>query len=234
MPLLLNYMVSQRSTLGPELSPKYSSLALRSACPVPGYGLAEKHGRLNEYKAGGANQDGVIAFHYPRHGPHTTNLSYPGEIARLEANTPTRNLLRSMVHLLDTTTHHVRVTGADYAGMYQETSLYRPLAAWSAITGLAGGRTPHILYAPLIVDWSGVKLSKSLYVRDGAYAFLNQLGMDGFCSFARLKDRFGGDGAKGLRRVWDEVQRWVADPKKLFRAFSLAYLQGVIMQEEKD
>ncbi|KAI1099063.1 hypothetical protein F4804DRAFT_345826 [Jackrogersella minutella] len=234
MPSLLNYMISQRATLGPQLSPKYGTLALRSACPFPGCNLAEKHGRLNEYETDGSNQDGVITFHCSSHGPHSVNLSHSAEVARLEANAPTRNLLRSMVHLLDTTKHHIRVTGADYAGMYQETFLYRPLAAWSASTGLASGRTPHILYAPLIVDWSGAKLSKSLYVRDGGYAFLKRLGMDGFCSYARLRDRFDGDGAEGLRRIWDEVERWVADPKKLFRTFSLAYLQGVVLQDDKD
>jgi len=256
MPSLVQYMVSQRETLGPQLSPKYGSLALRSACPILGCGLAEKHGRLNQYKYSGRSGDengggkygggdgdgddddgGTITFHCPNHGPHEIRLSRPVEVGRLEANAPTRNLLRSMTHLLDTTTHHVRVTGADYAGMYQETFLYRPLAAWSAKTGLAKGRTPHILYAPLVVDWSGAKLSKSLYVRQGAYGFLKQLGMDMFCSYAQLRERFDTDddeAAKGLglRKIWDEVQRWVADPKKLFRAFSLAYLQDVMEKED--
>ncbi|KAI1168937.1 hypothetical protein F5B18DRAFT_658022 [Nemania serpens] len=231
MPVLLNYVVRRHETLGRQLSPKYGSLALRSACPVAGCGLAEKHGRLNEYRAGDNEQDGTITFHCPHHGPHTVRLAYPTETARLEANAPTRNLLRSMTHLLDTTTHYIRVTGADYAGVYQEMFLYRPLAAWSATTGLARGRTPHILYAPLIVDWSGAKLSKSLYVRDGAYEFMKRQGMDGFCSYARLRERFGGDGSEGLRRIWDEVQRWMADPKKLFRSFSVAYLHGVILRD---
>jgi hypothetical protein len=231
MPMLLNYMILHHETLGSQLSPRYGSLALRSACPKPGCDLAEKHGRLNEYRADNNGQDSTITFHCPHHGPHTVRLSCPAETARLEANAPTRNLLRSMTHLLDTTTHHIRVTGADYAGAYQEMFLYRPLAAWSAITGLARGRTPHILYAPLIVDWSGAKLSKSLYVRDGAYEFMKRQGMDGFCSYARLRELFGGDGSEGLRKIWDEVQRWMADPKKLFRSFSVAYLHGVIMRD---
>ncbi|KAI0403975.1 hypothetical protein F4802DRAFT_268741 [Xylaria palmicola] len=231
MPSLVDYMISQRAILGPLLSPKYGSLAIRSACPIPGCGLVDKHGRRNEYETNDGGRRGSITFHCPRHGPHTVRLSHREEVARLEANAPTRNLLRSMSHLLDTRQHHIRVTGADYAGLYQEMLLYRPLAAWSAATGAAGGRTPHILYAPLITDWSGAKMSKSLYVRENAYGFMEQLGMDGFCSYAQLRNRFGGDGGQGLRRVWDEVQKWVADPKKLFRTFSLAYLKEVIMQE---
>ncbi|KAI1108981.1 hypothetical protein F5Y14DRAFT_445026 [Nemania sp. NC0429] len=231
MPLLLDYVVRHHETLGRQLSPKYGALALRSACPVPGCGLAEKHGRLNKYSVAGRDgaAESSITFHCPHHGPHVLRFMRSADIRHLEANAPTRNLLRGMAHLLDTTTHHIRVTGADYAGAYQEMFLYRPLAAWSAATGQQRGRTPHILYAPLIVDWSGAKLSKSLYVRDGAYEFMRRQGMDGLCSYARLRERFGDDGAEGLRRVWDEVQRWMADPKKLFRSFSVAYLHGVIM-----
>ncbi|KAI1434902.1 hypothetical protein GGR50DRAFT_659985 [Xylaria sp. CBS 124048] len=233
MPSLVEYMVAQRGVLGPQLSPKYSVLALRSACPVPGCGLAEKHGRFNEYvdKKCGKALSAAIRFRCPHHSPHTIRLSDPTEVARLEANAPTRNLLRGMTHLLDTSVHHIRVTGSDYAGMYQETFLYRPLAAWSAATGQACGRTPHILYAPLIVDWSGAKLSKSLYVREDAYTIMEQLGMDGFCSYAQLRDRFDRDGGRGLRKIWDEVDSWVADPRKLFRTFSLAYMQGVVFKE---
>lgn len=232
-PALVQYVVSHRGILGRQLSPKFGSLALRAACPVEGCGLAEKHGRLNAYD----DVQRKITFRCPDHGPHTICTSDPAEVARLEANAPTRNLIRSMGHLLDDSTHHVRITGADYAGAYQEMLLYRPLAAWSAATGLAAGRTPHILYAPLVVDWSGAKLSKSLYVREGGYEAMKLLGTDGLCSYAQLKVRFGGDGgdgAEGLRRIWDAVQGWFADPRKLFRAFSVDYLNEVIMGTTRD
>jgi hypothetical protein len=227
VPKLLQYVISHRNVLGPQLSPKYGSLALRAACPVKGCSLAEKHGRLNLYN----DVDNTVTFHCPEHGPHTISILEPTEVACLEANAPTRNLIRSMSHLLDNNTHHVRITGADYAGMYQEVFLYRPLAAWSAATGLAAGRTPHILYAPLIVDWSGAKLSKSLYVREDGYEAMKLLGTDGLCSYAQLKAQFGGNGAEGLRRVWDMMRGWLADPRKLFRSFSVDYLQRVILEE---
>ncbi|KAF4447831.1 hypothetical protein F53441_8697 [Fusarium austroafricanum] len=241
IPPLLRYMIAHHDLLGRQISPKFGTLALRAACPAPGCALAEKHGRLNIYDAAihqnkhssPADHDDTITFHCPYHGPHTICASEPADVARLEANAPARNLIRSMSHLLDTRFHNIRVTGADYAGMYQETFLYRPLTAWSAATGLAAGRTPHILYAPLIVDWSGAKLSKALYVRDGGYEAMKLFGTDGLCSFARLKNWFGGNGSEGLRRIWEEVQGWLEDPRKLFRTFSLEYLQGVIIEERK-
>ncbi|KAJ4017439.1 hypothetical protein NW761_014980 [Fusarium oxysporum] len=241
IPPLLRYIVAHHDLLGRQISPKFGTLALRAACPIPGCALAEKHGRLNVYDAAShqnknvfpAAHDATITFHCPYHGSHTICASEPADVARLEANAPARNLIRSMSHLLDTRAHNVRITGADYAGMYQEMFLYRPLAAWSAATGLAVGRTPHILYAPLIVDWSGAKLSKALYVREGGYEAMKLFGTDGLCSFARLKSWFGGNGSEGLRRIWEEVQRWLEDPRKLFRTFSLEYLQMVIMEEHK-
>ncbi|KAJ0163210.1 hypothetical protein CTA2_3343 [Colletotrichum tanaceti] len=231
IPSILGYIIRHHKLLGHQLSPKYGTLAIRAACPAPGCWLAEKHGRHNVYKPAAAAQDATITFRCPVHGPHTISISEPADVARLEANAPVRNLIRSMSHLLDTATHHVRVTGADYAGMYQEVFLYRPLATWSAVTGLAAGRTPHILYAPLITDWSGAKLSKALYIRERGYQAMELLGTDGLCSFAQLKRRFGSDdGATGLRRIWDEVEGWLADPRKLFRSFSVEYLQRVVIE----
>ncbi|KAJ5980600.1 hypothetical protein N7481_007898 [Penicillium waksmanii] len=242
MPSLLRYIIAHHEILGHQLSPKYGKLALRAACPVLGCGLAEKHGRLNLYseetntKSGTESPkttDSTITFHCPHHGRHIISTSDPGEVACLEANAPARNLIRSMSQMLDTSTHHVRITGSDYAGMYQEALLYRPLAGWSRATGLAAGRTPQILYAPLIVDWSGAKLSKSLYVREGGYQAMELFGTEGLCSFSQLKVHFGDDGAEGLRRLWEEVQGWLEDPRKLFRTFSVEYLRKVVMEGQE-
>lgn len=267
MPQLLDYVISNRHVLGPQLSPKYGTLALRAACPVPGCGLAEKHGRLNQYSyappspASDENNSepntnfqirqspapetktaAIITFHCPNHGPHTVDVSSASStssssVSRLEANAPARNLLRGMTHLLDSSTHHVRVTGADYAGSYQEMFLYRPLVVWQATCPLgrdrARGRTPHILYAPLIVDWSGAKLSKSLYVAPGGYDGMRELGTDGLGSWRVLKERVSADGGEegeGLRRIWEEVVRWVDDPRRVFRCFSVEYLKRVVIE----
>ncbi|KAM3550438.1 hypothetical protein MY1884_008248 [Beauveria asiatica] len=220
VPGILAWVIEHRGRLASQLSPKYNALALRAACPVLGCGLAEKHGRLNEYTAES------IAFHCPHHGEHVIRLSEASEVARVEGNAPTRNLIRSMSHILDDATHHVRITGSDYAGTYQEFFLYRPLAERSRLTRLGSGRTPHILYAPLVVDWSGAKLSKSLCVRDGGYRAMKVLGMDGACSYAKLQAEHG---EEGLRRIWAEVESWVSNPHKLFRAwYSVEYFRGIL------
>lgn len=37
----------------------------------------------------------------------------------------------------------------------------------------------------------------------------------------------------GLKRLWEEVQGWLEDSRKLFRAFSLEHLRRVIMEAQK-
>jgi hypothetical protein len=57
------------------------------------------------------------------------------------------------------------------------------------------------------------------------------LGVDGLGSWRVLKEQVGGgDGSEGLRRVWKEVGRWVDDPRKAFRCFSVEYLRRVVIE----
>lgn len=130
MPSLLRFLIDHHEPLGYQLSPRYGTLALRAACPFQGYSLVEKHGRLNVYRKSSSNQsedvsaahDAAIIFSCSYHRPYTICTSEPINVARLEAKAPTCNPLRSMSYLLDTSVHHVRVTGAHYAGMYPECS----------------------------------------------------------------------------------------------------------------
>ena len=52
----------------------------------------------------------------------------------------------------------MRITGCDYAGFYQEELLYKP----AALLGFLVNNLPSILYTPLVLDWSGAKLSMGL------------------------------------------------------------------------
>ena len=82
----------------------------------------------------------------------------------------------------------------------------RPRGGSGSGGGGINGRTPHILYAPLVVDWSGAKLSKSLYVRDGGgYGGMELFGTDGLAAYdkssrGRLKTPWSPSRAALLRR----------------------------------
>lgn len=212
---------------------------LKLDCPPPKSvcGRADKHGIKTEFIIDNHSSDSgpatspdrlkesgtQINFHCHKHGLYTCSLTSPEDVKTLEFNTPLRNLVRTLVNGLETTSNperlHMRITGADYSGQYQEQMLYRQL-----LTLPIAKRSPPpvIIYAPLIVDWSGAKLSKSLYVKDGAYKYLEGQDMDYLLSYQRMKEM-----GKDVLVLAREVESWVESPKKLFRQHSIVYLHRV-------
>jgi hypothetical protein len=227
-------IVAEREVVGPMLSPKNKKLPLRAACPHEGCGLTDKLGKFNEYCA----DESRITFLCPRHGKHSICLDDPAECARLEYNTPLRNLIRNLVWGMDTSTIHMRVTGSDYAGTYQEDMFFRPwrhivfnYPQLRPVVHAHGGATtidpPVTVFSPLLIDWAGSKLSKSLYVKEGAYKYLEDQGIDYLLSFARMKDLNRDPGI-----IFREVSRWIDDPKHLFtRSYSIEYIHKLYTGE---
>ena len=201
---VLRDIVGKHSFFGSRLSPETHKLAIRAPCPT--CGLAEKHGLTNQY-----HDDGRIVFSCPTHGEHEVNLHSSDQAKRIEMNTPLRNLVRVLMCSQDQDTSWIFCTGADYAGFYQEQLLYRLVEQKPGL--------PMILYAPLIVDWSGSKLSKSLYVKEGAYNYLRAAKLEYMLEVNVL---FNAE--HGLEALFAEVRRWVAEPYRLFRNYSVEYL----------
>jgi len=182
---------------------------------------------LNEYKTDSEEGDECsITFHCKDHGPFALDLKDADSCAKLEYNTPLRNLIRARAQLADQDGGEcfwLRVTGGDYAGYYQEQMLFHQLL------GSGTSQRYQIVYAPLITDWSGVKISKSLYVKDGGYKYLEITNRAYLLSFEEFNKRMGGEGdgernGSGLNFLFDEVKAWVDDPKRLFRNYSLEQL----------
>lgn len=85
--------------------------------------------------------------------------------------------------------------------------------------------SPVILYAPLIVDWSGAKLSKSWY-EDGGYKYLKEKGMEYLLSLKVLRRE-----GRSLNPLFRAVEDWVENPKKLFRPYSVEYIHRLYEPE---
>ena len=221
MGAIVRRVQEDRGRLGPELTPESGKLALRVACPT--CGIADKHGILNEYD----EVNGEIRFYYPAHGMHLVDLGNLDDVARVEFNTPLRNLVRALVYASDESATHIRVTGADYAGQYQEQLLLRQWPHSATYDGDSSRvkRPPIHIYAPLTVDWTGSKLSKSLYVKEGAYEYLREQNLGYLLSLQEIKLQ-----GKDQKVVWDEVERWMAGQKKLFRPYSVEYWHLVFSQ----
>lgn len=243
VPEMLRRIIAARADVGPEIAPETGCLALRAACPHTDAsgavcGWADKHGVRSSYAATPGRTAVTFRCWDPAHAPYTRVLEDPADAVALEFNTPLRNLLRELVYADDTLRshegggperYHMRVTGLDYAGTYQEQTLWRQFIRLTQGTPQAQ-LNPTILYSPQIVDWSGAKLSKSLYVAPGAYTYLRDSGMGFLLS---LKDMVAAD--KDPRVLFREVEGWVMDPKKLFRlAYSLEYLRMVFEKAEQE
>lgn len=212
IPEIVKKIIDKRDMLAPILDPKKQILRIRSACPI--CGLTDKQGIENSFVG-----NKMICF-CPVHGKFEVDIFK--ESYRLEYNTPLRNLIRGLVYLIDnddpnTEFQWLRITGSDYAGFYQEQLLYKT----TDLVGYSVSNLPIILYAPLVTDWSGAKLSKSLYVKEGAYKYLPSY-MINYDNLRKEK------GTAGLERIYYEVHSWLEEPYKLFRNYSIYYFMEVL------
>ena len=214
---IVSKIIKNKEVLSPILDPKYEKLRIRVACPK--CGLVDKNGINTEFEG-----DNIISY-CPKHGKFITNIKI--ESHRLEYNTPIRNLVRGItygMHNEDGEQDYqiMRITGSDYAGFYQEELLYKP----ASIIKFPIEKLPPILYTPLILDWSGAKLSKSLYVKEGAYSDLPTY----LINYEYMKNSFG---IKGLDIINNITNEWIDKPYLLFRHYSVYYFKKEFEKYEK-
>ena len=207
VPIIVKKIIAQRDEIAQIVDPEGRRLKIRVACQD--CGLADKEGVHNKF------DDDFIESYCPEHGWFRTSVDEDSR--KLEYNTPLRNLVRALVYAEDNANSDIpfewlRITGSDYAGFYQEQLLYR----CSALLGYQAHKLPKIVYAPLIIDWSGAKLSKSLYVREGAYQYLPPY----LVNYHEFKTRLG---KGGIEKLFQETSLWLKEPYRLFRNYSVYY-----------
>ena len=201
MPPVVRGIIHERMALGPSLSPSTSHIALRSACPVAGCGLVDKYGVHNVYD----EEHDRVHFKCPIHGKYTVNIAT--ECHRLQFNCQLFNLVIGRFYQ-DVEFGYIQICGGDYAGFWQEQLLWRHLQ-----------KPVLIVYTPLIVDWSGSKLSKSLYLKKDAYRYLKDAGQEYMLSYKVFKEA-----GKSMDVICDEVDVWLREPFRLFRAYTVHYM----------
>lgn len=204
---IIKKIISNRKYISERLDPKYNKVRIRMSCPI--CGLTDKNSILNEY------EENKIIFFCPEHGKYEVDLNE--DTGDLEYNSPYRNLIRALyyteVNLNPNYNYQIlRVTGSDYAGFYQEEMRYK-LASY---LGYSVHNLSMIFYAPLVLDWSGAKMSKSLYVKEGAYSDIPKA----FINYFYLKEKYG---LVGLKYLFEIVSEWFDKPYMLFRHYSIYY-----------
>lgn len=215
---ILNNIVSKKDEIKYFLDPDKGKLRMRCACPI--CGLVDKEG-VNT-----VIENDTIKSVCPKHGEYIVN--YMKESNKVEYNTPLRNLVRAIMYgIINESDSYdyeiIRITGGDYAGFYQEELLYKIAAK----LGYNANMLPMILYCPQVLDWSGAKLSKSLYVKEGAYSDLPKY----VINYSFFKDNFG---TTGLDIIFDETMLWLKEPYRLFRNYSVYYFINIFEKRRKN
>ena len=204
---VIKKILENREYISKKLDQKHGNLRIRMSCPK--CGLTDKNSIKNEY-----NGD-IITFFCPEHGAYSVDINK--NTSTLEYNSPLRNLIRGMVYTAinnDSKYDYeiIRITGSDYAGFYQEELRYK-LASYLKCDV---SKMSLIFYAPLVTDWSGAKMSKSLYLNNGAYNDIPKK----FINYTYLKEDMGFNGLITLYKI---VSDWFENPYMLFRHYSIYY-----------
>lgn len=199
----------------PVLSPAEKRVRVRFPCPVCGF--SDKPSMSVETVELGSEY-AILESSCHEHGRHTITIREDGG-DYVDTNTPLRSVLKQTIFAEDSMngTLTVMVDGGDWAGTWA--SSIEILGA--AMLGYQPTLLPVRLYAPVILDWSGAKFSKSMYLHSGAYAHIP----DELVNYESFRRTYG---EAGLEALWQEVQGWVRDPKQLFRNYTLDYMQLVL------
>ncbi|MBM7086945.1 hypothetical protein [Micromonospora humidisoli] len=211
----LHHIAQQLDAFAPICAPTDGVVKVRPRCPA--CRLMEKAGKhLRITTLPDAVQLDSIC---PDHGPYTEHVPVNGG-GWYDANTPVRSiqkgyLLAAERELYDACS--VSVDGADWGGAWHS----QVLAPGLATLGVPPHDWPVSVFTPLVVDRTGGKLSKSLYVAKSAYADLPEL-------FLNLDILLAEHGDHVLDTLWTEVSRWASDPHRLHRSYTVDYFAALL------
>lgn len=206
-------ILSERERSAAVLAPRDRRLLVRPLCPA--CGLGDKEARKVRWSR---SEPILITSVCPDHGEHVTRVRSRDDV--IDCNTPLRTVLRSYAFTASDAKHGrltIVVNGADWAGEWMQ----HVYLAGLELLGVSCTGAPPNFFSPLILDRSGAKLSKTIYLRPGAYDELSPA----WRSYAAFCEHYGDEGRTAL---WDEARRWVSEPRRFFRNYSIEYLETLL------
>lgn len=219
----LHTIASRLDDFRPIVAPADEIVRIRPRCPR--CRLMEKSAKNLTVTAG----DGVVHLdsRCPVHGQYRETIDINSSDGWYDANTPVRSIQKGFLLSAERDLYQacsVSVDGADWGGAWHA----HVLAPALATLGIPPAEWPTSVFTPLVLDRSGGKLSKTLYVRYGAaYADLPEA----FLNLDVLLDQHG-DGA--LDAIWTEATRWAAEPRRLHRSYTVDYFANLIRTPATD
>ena len=203
-------MLSRPKMFEPLFSPSEHRLRVRPVCSR--CGLVDKTACTVQVQV---DNGLTLVYLCGHHGTQAARLDDPAVV--IDANTPIRTVLRSLCFSLDRDERGIEtvvLNGGDWAGAWMQRVYFDGLHQ----VGCCGRRVPFNIFTPQILDDSGAKLSKTIYLSRGAYADVPAA----WTSMQAFQDRFGAD---GLNMLWEEISGWVRSPERFFRNYTVRYLE---------
>ncbi|MFV0274897.1 MAG: hypothetical protein ACK5HL_01490 [Bacilli bacterium] len=201
------------------LDPKDGEIKLRFPCPK--CGLTEKHLVKTKFDEINPTMIRMSSF-CPEHG-ETSILIDEKDNERFDMNVPLRYLVK-ILYLLkkdkEDNSLNVIVDGADWSVMWPLRVYMEPLLR------LGYKEVPSIIYSPTILDWSGSKLSKRMYVGNNAY---REYLKEGLINYSEFYNQYGDI---GFERIYKEINEWILDPKRFIRDYTIEYMDAILNGEE--
>lgn len=208
---IMNY----RDEVGEILNPKNGEIYLRFPCPI--CGLIDKHNykRVIDNITESTLEMSNIC---PIHGKHKIKIS-PDNDSLFDMNVPLRYITKA-IYLIKRdkkdNTLSIIVDGGDWAGMW-------PLRIYfESLMCLGYHEVVNVVYTPTILDWSGSKLSKRIYVGNESY---QEYLKEGLINYSKFFEEYG---EIGFQRLYSLVNAWVLDPKKFLRDYTIEYLDSIL------
>ncbi len=210
-------IASRQDDFAPIVAPRDGIIRIRPRCPECRL-MQKSAADLTITALSGAVR---LGSRCPRHGRYTETVHIDGG-GWYDANTPVRSIQKGYLLAAERPTYDacsVSVDGADWGGSWHASVLAPALAE----LGIPPRDWPVSVFTPLITDHTGGKLSKSLYVARGTYADLPE-------AFLNLDILLSSHGDQVLDTIWAEAARWAAEPRRLHRGYTIAYVTSLLGQ----
>lgn len=201
------------------LDPKNGEIRLRFPCPK--CGMTEKH--IFNTKIEQIDKESLtMSSICPEHGPYKSYIS-ENSTDKFDMNVPLRYLVKILYFLESDKINNslsVIVDGGDWSGMW-------PLRVYmESLLKLGVTDVPSIIYTPTILDWSGSKLSKRMYVGNLAY---REYLKEGLINYSEFYNQYG---EIGFQRLYNEINKWVSEPKKFIRDYTIEYIDAILNDDK--
>ncbi|MEA2003789.1 MAG: hypothetical protein U9O53_02410 [archaeon] len=186
-------IIDRESEFKHLLNPADNILKFRFRCDLCNF--QEKSVKTREKIRQDGKYDVTYATDCFKHGIFESTIT-PDNNTFVDMNTPLRSVIRKAKLIEDSREQdslNIMVDGSDWC--YITPILSQGLH----LLGYGFDGFLERIFSPLVVDWSGAKFSKSIYVKKETYKGIPQ----GFINYKTFLKEFGDD---GFLKLWDEIQ----------------------------